>query len=62
MTSNQFVRRRAEEEVYIVVDAQSGEKSNAYWQGLSIERLPHRHCEKNTILGQLQKILTDVSA
>lgn len=62
MTSSQFVRRRAEEEVYIVVDAQSGEKSNAYEQDLSIERLPHRHREKNTILGQLQKVLTDVSA
>lgn len=40
MISSQFVRRRAEDEVYIVVGGQYGEKRNAYGQDLVQRALP----------------------
>ena len=40
MISSQFVRRRAEDEVYIVVGGLYGEKRNAYGQDLEQRALP----------------------
>ena len=61
MISSQFVRRRAEDEVYIVVGGQYGEKRNAYGQDLVQRALPIGIMNGRS-LGEFQQILPDISA